>query len=232
MNIQGLQKLTLLDYPGHMACTVFTGGCNFRCPYCHNSGLVLAPHSSEGITTEEFFAFLDSRRGKLEGVCITGGEPTLQPDLPEFLRRIHASGFLVKLDTNGSNPKLLATLLEEKLVDYVAMDIKNCLSRYGETVGVPNYSTANVEESIRLLLSCDIDYEFRTTVTAELHDQTAIRAIGILLQGAKQYVLQPYRDSEQVLLPNTYHAPDATTLQQFKELLTPSVTSVTIRGLS
>lgn len=232
MNIQGLQKLTLLDYPGHMACTVFTGGCNFRCPYCHNSGLVLAPHSSEGMTTEEFFAFLESRRGKLEGVCVTGGEPTLQPDLPEFLRRIRELGFLVKLDTNGSNPRLLATLLEDKRVDYVAMDIKNCLSRYGETIGVPNYSTANVEESIRLLLSCSIDYEFRTTVMAELHDEAAIREIGTLLRGAKQYVLQPYRDSEQVLLPGTYHAPDAATLQHFKELLTPAIPCVTIRGLS
>ncbi len=232
MNIQGLQKLTLLDYPGHMACTVFTGGCNFRCPYCHNSGLVLTPHSSQSMTDEEFFAFLESRRGKLEGVCVTGGEPTLQPDLPDFLRRIHALGFLTKLDTNGSNPKLLATLLHEKLVNYVAMDVKNGPSRYGETVGVPGYSTANVEESIQLLLSGDVDYEFRTTVTAELHDESTMQEIGDLLQGAKQYFLQPYRDSEQVLLPNTYHAPDTATLQHYKELLTPHIASVTIRGLS
>ncbi len=232
MNIQGLQKLTLLDYPGHMACTVFTGGCNFRCPYCHNSGLILNPHASVAMTEEDFFSFLTSRVGKLEGVCVTGGEPTLQPDLPAFLRRIRSLGFQIKLDTNGTKPELLKQLLDEGLVDYVAMDVKNCLARYGETVGIPNFPTASVEESIRLLLASPISYEFRTTVAAELHDEEAMLAIGKLLQGAPHYYLQPYRDSDQVLVPDTLHAPDAATLEHFVELLHPYIGAVKVRGIS
>ncbi len=232
MNLQGLQKLTLLDYPGHMACTVFTGGCNFRCPYCHNSGLVQSPNPNGELTEDEFFKFLASRKGKLEGVCVTGGEPTLQPDLPMFLARIQALGFLVKLDTNGQNPALLKKLLDARLVDYVAMDVKNSLERYGETVGIPGFSTDNIAESIQHLLAWKGNYEFRTTVTAEYHDDASMLAMAELLQGARHYYLQAYRDSEQVLLPGSCHAPDEKTMLHYKELIAPIVKSVALRGQS
>ncbi|MBO4697124.1 MAG: anaerobic ribonucleoside-triphosphate reductase activating protein [Lachnospiraceae bacterium] len=231
MQIHGLQKLTLLDFPGHIACTVFTGGCNFRCPFCHNAGLVLAPEKAPLIPEDEFFAFLESRKGRLEGVAITGGEPTIQKDLPEFIRAVRAKGFAVKLDSNGQNPDMLEALLKEGLLNYVAMDIKNSRERYGETIGLPGFQTDKVERSVKLLMESGIDYEFRTTLMAELHDDASMEAIGQWIQGCKAYYLQSYRDSDEILAPGRYSAPDKQTVERFREILLPYVPSVSIRGI-
>lgn len=163
MEIQGLQKMTLLDYPGKVACTVFLGGCDFRCPFCHNGELVLSPAPAE-MNQEELLAFLKKRQGLLDGVCITGGEPLLRPDLPQLLEAVKALGYPVKLDTNGSHPRALVDLVERKLVDYVAMDVKNSPERYPETVGVPGLDVGPIRESVGFLLEGLVDYEFRTTV--------------------------------------------------------------------
>ncbi len=196
MLIKGLQKLTLLDFPDKMACIVFTGGCNFRCPFCHNASLVLPERMDDDTVSEdEFFSFLYSRRGILEGVCVTGGEPTLMPDLAPFLARIKEMGFAVKLDTNGTRPTVLAAVVESGLADYVAMDVKNSLSRYGETVGVRNFDTTPVEESMRYLLVGHVPYEFRTTLVKGLHTPSDMTDIGHLITGAERYFLQTFTDS-------------------------------------
>ena len=164
MYICGLQKLAMVDYPGKIAATVFTGGCNLRCPFCHNALLVTRLSETPEIPQSEVLDFLRSRKGLLDGVVLSGGEPLMQPDAADFLRSVRDLGFAVKLDTNGCYPDRLASLLEEGLVDYVAMDIKNCREKYGETVGIPNFDTAPVEESVRLLRSSGVEYEFRTTL--------------------------------------------------------------------
>ena len=194
MFISGLQKLTLLDFPGRLAATVFLGGCNFRCPFCHNATLVLSPGECEKISEEEFFEFLSSRKGKLTGVCITGGEPTLYPGLKDFIRKIKNMSFSVKLDTNGTNPALLCELIGEGLVDYVAMDIKNAPSKYPLTVGV-DVDIDKINRSIEILLSEKVDYEFRTTVVRELHTIDDFKAISEWIKGAKCYFLQTFEDS-------------------------------------
>lgn len=231
MNIRGLQKLTLLDFPGHIACTIFTGGCNFRCPFCHNGGLVLAPDLAPEFPEEEILAFLKSRVGRLEGVAITGGEPTIQSDLPEFIRKVKELGFAVKLDSNGQNPAMLKQLIEEGLVDYIAMDIKNSRERYGETIGIPGFFTANIEASVELIKGSGLPYEFRTTLSKELHDDNAIREIGEWLKGSSAYFLQSYRDSEEILTPGVFHAPDKETLARYLEILKPYVENTVIRGV-
>ena len=195
MKIKGLQKLTLLDFPEKIACTVFLGGCNFRCPFCHNASLVLEGRGGEDISEEEFFSHLDARRGKLYGVCVSGGEPTLYPDLPEFLRKIKAAGYAVKLDTNGYKPKVLSALIEEGLLDYVAMDIKNSPERYGETVGIRDFDVDPIKESAKILMSGKVDFEFRTTIVRELHSVEDIRAIGEWLRGEEKFYLQGFKDS-------------------------------------
>ena len=199
MRIVGLMKTTLLDYPGKVASTVFTGGCNFRCPYCHNGDLVLKHSEMESYSHEEIFDHLNKRKCTLGGVAITGGEPTLQKDLPEFIQEIKAMGLNVKLDTNGTNPTMLADLIDKELVDYVAMDIKHSKARYNEVACMKNFDIAPIEESVQLLLSSDIDYEFRTTVVRELHTMDDFKAIGEWISGAKAYFLQPYKESEQVI---------------------------------
>ena len=196
MLIKGLQKLTLLDFPEKMACTLFTFGCNFRCPFCHNASLVLSDRADDSvITEEEFFSFLQKRRGMLEGVCISGGEPTLQPDLPDFIRRIKSMGFAVKLDTNGYRPAVLRALIGEGLVDYVAMDMKNSLSRYPETVGISRFDTAPIEESMDLLMENRVPFEFRTTLVRGLHTPESIAEMGRRLAGEERFFLQTFEDS-------------------------------------
>jgi len=233
--ISGLQKMTLLDYPGKVACTVFLQGCNFRCPFCHNSGL-LGKDAEQTIPVEELLAFLKKRVGLLDGVCITGGEPTLQPGLESLLTQIKALGYLVKLDTNGSRPQVLKTLTEKGLIDYVAMDIKNCPDRYGQTAGVPNMTLSSIEESVRYLLAGNIPYEFRTTVAAELHCPEDFSNIGRWLNAldpvnkAEKYFLQPYVDRESVLAAGL-HAPTPEALNMMAEALGPSVKAVSIRGM-
>lgn len=233
--IAGLQKMTLLDYPGKVACTIFTQGCNFRCPFCHNSDL-LGKEGPEPISEETLLTFLKKRVGLLDAVCITGGEPTLHKDLPELIRKIKDLGYLVKLDTNGSRPDVLKALVEENLLDYVAMDIKNSPDRYGETVGVPNMSLEKIEESVRYLLTDKVDYEFRTTVAEELHNGASFVAMGQWLQGLspakkpKRLFIQPYVDRDTVLLGGL-HTPTAEALHEMADSAAPFVESVQIRGL-
>lgn len=196
MLIKGLQKLTLLDFPEKMACTLFTFGCNFRCPFCHNASLVLSSRADDSIISEEeLFTLLQKRKGMLEGVCITGGEPTLQPDLPDFIRKIKAMGYAVKLDTNGYRPAVLRALIDEGLLDYVAMDIKNSLSRYPETVGISRFDTAPIEESINLLMEGRVPFEFRTTLVKGLHTPESIAEMGRRLAGNERFFLQTFEDS-------------------------------------
>jgi len=196
MKIQGVQRVSLLDFPGLVACTVFTGGCNFRCPFCHNASLVL-PEEMTGIEIEEndFFAFLDSRKNKLDGVCISGGEPLLQTDLENFIRRIRKMGFAVKIDTNGSMPEQLKNLVSTGLIDYVAMDIKNSPEHYALTVGLESLSLDKICESVSFLLTGVVQYEFRTTLVRELHTSRDLEQIGRWLKGAQRYYLQEFVDS-------------------------------------
>lgn len=197
MNIAGLQKLTLLDYPEHTACTVFTAGCNFRCPFCHNSDLLIK--KSGDISEEEFFEFLRSRVNKLDGVCITGGEPLLQPDILPFMQKIRDLGFKVKLDTNGSIYSKLEYVVNNKLCDYVAMDIKNAPEKYNLSCG-GMVNVENVKKSVQLLMGQSaVDYEFRTTVVKELNSFNDFEVIARWISGAKRYFLQSYKHSEKVL---------------------------------
>ena len=229
MRIHGLQKMTLLDFPGHVACTVFLGGCDFRCPFCHNYELV--DGSAPAIMDDaELFAFLEKRRGLLDGVAITGGEPCLRPDLPVLLRRIKAMGFGVKLDTNGTHPALLKAMLDEGLVDYVAMDIKNCPEKYAQTVGLEAVDLAPIRESVRLLMNGQTDYEFRTTVVAELHEVCDFEAIGPWIAGAKRYFLQCFTDRDSVPFDNL-HAPTPEQLRHYAEILRRFVPDTQVRGV-
>ena len=197
--IKGLQTLTLLDYPGKVACTVFTGGCNFRCPFCHNGGIVLNPGAEPSIPEEKVFDLLKKRRGVLEGVCITGGEPTLWKGLWDFAKEIKAMGYSVKLDTNGTNPELMHKLILAGVVDYVAMDIKNSPDKYAETIGVKGFNLQPVKDSVRLLMQGTAGYEFRTTVVKGMHTPQDIVEIGKWIQDAQKYFIQPYRDSDLVI---------------------------------
>ena len=196
MFIAGMQKLTLLDFPGVVACTLFTAGCNFRCPWCHNAGLVLPEEASDRLLESgEVLSFLEKRKGVLDGVCVTGGEPLLHAELPDFLKRVKDLGYRVKLDTNGSFPERLEALVREKLADRVAMDIKNGPSRYAETVGLRNLDLSAVTASKDFLLSDAVDYEFRTTVVRGLHTEESLLEAADWIQGTKQWFLQQFKDS-------------------------------------
>jgi len=204
MILGGLQKLTLIDYPGHIAATVFTVGCNFRCPFCHNPELVVhgAWSMEHGAVLErDFFEFLESRKGKLEGVCITGGEPTIQPDIVQFIRKIKSLGYKVKLDTNGARPDVLRELFSEKLVDFAAMDIKSDPARYNKLAN-SKVDMDRIRLSADLVRNSGVDYEFRTTVVPGLHKEEDFLRIGKWLSGAKKYVLQAFEDKGKILDPN------------------------------
>ena len=235
MNIAGLQKMTLLDYPGKVACTVFLPGCNFRCPFCHNGELLdgsFPPLMEEG----ELLAFLAKRKGILDGVCITGGEPTLHPGLESLLREIKALGYRVKLDTNGYRPAVLRRLVEEGLVDYVAMDVKNSPSRYAATCGLELMDLTAIEESLRFLLSGAADYELRTTIVADFHDGDSFRDMAQWLVGlgegrkAARFFLQCFVDRETVL-QSGLKAPSKADLEEFSALLAPAAEDVQLRGV-
>ena len=229
MKIHGLQKMTLLDFPGHVACTVFLGGCDWRCPYCHNYELAtgqVPPVMEE----EELFAFLAKRKGLLDGVAITGGEPCLRRDLPDFIAKIRELGFPVKLDTNGTHPEVLKEILDQHLVEYVAMDIKNSPDRYGETAGVPAPALDAVRESVRFLLEGGVDYEFRTTVVRELFDDNSFLGIGPWIRGAKRYFLQPFEDRDTVPVSGL-HAPAREDLERWQRIMVPFCPETQIRGL-
>ena len=229
IQIGGLQKLTLLDYPGLVACTVFTVGCNFRCPFCHNRGLLTA----ETISQQEVSSLLDflrQRRGKLDGVCITGGEPLLQDGLPWLLDQIKALGYLVKLDTNGSFPNQLQTVVLEHKVDFVAMDIKNALSKYALTTGCSETQREAVEESAAFLMEGHVPYEFRTTVVRELHCPEDLVSIGRWIAGSPAYYLQGFVDSGQVLQQGL-HSYTAEEMKQLQQVVLPWVPTVRLRGI-
>jgi pyruvate formate lyase activating enzyme len=232
--IAGLQKMTLLDYPGKVACTVFLQGCNFACPFCHNSPL-LSFDAQPFMEEAALLAFLQKRQGILEGVCITGGEPTLYPGLENLLRQIKALGYGVKLDTNGSRPDVLRRLAGEKLIDYVAMDVKNSPSRYGQTVGVPGLKLGAVEESLAFLIGGPVPYELRTTLVQPLHDETSIAEmgqwLGALVPGVRPEVLylQSFVDRETVVFDGL-SAPDTAQMERFRALLSPFVEKVSVRG--
>lgn len=200
MKISGLQKLTLLDYPGKMACTVFTYGCNFRCGFCHNA-LLVTEENSDNISEDEFFAFLKKRQGILEGVCISGGEPTLQKDLPEFIGKIKDMGYCVKLDTNGTNPEVLKSLIDKSLIDYVAMDIKNSPEKYSLTCCC-DVNIDTIKESVSIIIESGIDHEFRTTTVKELHTAEDFSSIARWLKGDSKYFLQHFEDSGNLIGDN------------------------------
>lgn len=230
MNISGLQKLTLLDFPGKLACTVFTAGCNFRCPFCHNASLVL-PGEMPHMDTEEVLSFLEKREGILEGVCITGGEPCLQDDLEQFIETVRSMGFLIKLDTNGSFPQKLSSLLEKGLLDYVAMDIKTSKEKYLEVCGVKNEKLLqNVIESVEILKSSTVPHEFRTTTAKELQTKEDFEKIGEWLKGEKRYFIQQYETSgELVGAEMTPYSKGE--LSAFADIMRKYVTDVEVRGV-
>lgn len=228
MNINGLQKLTLLDFPGHTACTVFLAGCQMNCPFCHNSELITGDAPVE-MTDEDLLSFLEKRLGLLDGVAFTGGEPLLRKELPDLFRKIKALGYGIKLDTNGASPKALKAVLDEGLVDYVAMDIKNSPQKYPETTGLEHINIEDIYESIKLIMNSGIDYEFRTTVVDQLHDEESFKAMGPMIKGAKRYFIQPFVDRDSVVFSG-FTAPSAEKLQKYKEIMSSFVEEAQIRG--
>lgn len=230
MKLCGLNKTTLLDYPGKVAATIFLDSCNFRCPFCHNRSLVLEPAAAPSISTEELLAFLQKRRGILEGVCVSGGEPTLHADLPALLKQIRSLGYAIKLDTNGSRPEVIRSLHQQGLIDMVAMDIKAAPEHYPVVCGVPFPELSSIRETVEYLMNADMEYEFRTTVVKELHTISDFQFIGQWIAGAKAYFLQAYKDSDQVISPgfSSYSKAD---LEEFQKLLQTTIARVEIRGI-
>ncbi|MDR0949928.1 MAG: anaerobic ribonucleoside-triphosphate reductase activating protein [Lachnospiraceae bacterium] len=229
MKVCGLNKTTLLDYPEHIAATVFTPGCNFRCSFCHNSKLIDPQENTSEISQAELGIFFRKRQGILEGVCITGGEPTLQGELEPFCRELKALGYLVKLDTNGSKPDVLHSLLQKRLVDYVSMDIKTTPEHYAIICGLSALDLNLINQSIRVLKESDIEYEFRTTVVKELHKESDIWKIGEWIMGAKRYFLQHFRENPNVLIQG-YHSCSPKQMESYREIMQRFVKYVKIRG--
>ncbi|MBR3149072.1 MAG: anaerobic ribonucleoside-triphosphate reductase activating protein [Eubacterium sp.] len=229
MKLHGIQKMTLLDFPGVVSCTIFLGGCDFRCPFCHNFELI--DGTAQPIMDDsELIDFLKSRKALLDGVAITGGEPCLHKDLPELIRKIRAEGYKVKLDTNGYHPELLKEILDEGIVDYVAMDIKNCEEKYALTCGLDTIDMDKIKESISLLMNGSVEYEFRTTVVDELHDEEDFEKIGELIGGAKRYYLQRFTDRDSVPFGNL-SAPSFEKMRKYAEIATKFVTNTELRGV-
>ena len=231
MLVSGLQKLTLLDYPGKVACTVFTGGCNFRCPFCHNAPLVLPEQMAHDSSAEEVLRFLRKRVGVLDGVAVTGGEPLLHTDIDGFLREIKGRGFLVKLDTNGSFPERLIALVEEGLVDRVAVDIKNSPALYAKTVGLERFDLRGVERTKDYLLSDPVEYEFRTTVVKGLHTRESLIEAAQWIAGAREYYLQQFKDSGALIAGTGLGAFDGEEMHALAEAVRPWVPNVQLRGV-
>lgn len=229
MKIGGFQKTTLLDFPGHIACTVFTDGCNFRCPFCHNSPLLERLPDDELEDDGEVFKLLEKRKGILDGVAITGGEPLMQGDIFDFIEKVKSMGYAVKLDTNGTYPEKLQELLSKKLLDYVAMDIKAPLEKYALVAGTDKFND-RVKRSIEILLSCEIPYEFRTTAVKELHAKEDFEEIGKLIQGAKSYYIQCFKDSGNIL-EDGLSAPTKKELEEFVEIAKKYVPNAELRGV-
>ncbi len=231
MKLIGLQKMTVLDFPGRVACIVFTFGCNFRCPFCHNASLVMGEGESD-ITEEEFFAYLKKRQGILDGVVVTGGEPLLQKDIEDFLRKIKSLGYEIKLDTNGTFPEKLKNIVNEGLVDYVAMDIKNAPEYYAITSGKEDVDLTKIEESVDFLINeAQVEYEFRTTVVAQFHSESVMDEIGEMIKGAKNYYLQGFVDSGDLIGENLSALPKAN-MQKMADRVSQYVQNVSLRGVN
>ena len=229
MKFYGFQKMTMLDFPGRVACTVFTGGCNFRCPFCHNASLVTHMDSAPALEEEQIIEYITKRKNILDGVCITGGEPLLQHDIARFCQRIHDLGLLIKLDTNGSYPDRLKALIDMKLIDYIAMDIKNSKEEYAKTCGLSELP-ATIEESIRLIRECGLPYEFRTTVVRELHSAESMVSLAEWISGAEKYFLQGFTDSGD-LIGEGLSAYSEDEMKELLSLVKQYVPSAELRGI-
>ena len=229
MKIYGLEKLSLVDYEGKIAATLFTAGCNFRCPFCHNSTLATGERLGDEIQESEIFGYLNKRKGILNAVCITGGEPTLNKDLPLFIARIKKQGLCVKLDTNGTNPDMLEALVENKLVDYVAMDIKSGKLGYPLTTGIENIDLTSIQKSIDYLMKDKVDYEFRTTLVDELHSEEDVEEMAKWLAGAKKLYLQKFKDSGDCIAEELHEVP-LKTAEKYREILSKTIEKVELRN--
>lgn len=229
MIVCGYEKFSMVDFDEKIACTVFTGGCNFRCPFCHNGALVVGNVKAEQIDENEVFDYLEKRKGLVDAVCVTGGEPTLQSDLKDFLRKVRDMGYLTKLDTNGLRPDVLKDVLKEKLVDYVAMDVKNSLQKYAVTVGLESVDTSKIKESIDTLLSGDVEYEFRTTLIKEFHTAEDIEKIADTINGAQRYFMQKYKDNEECI-SHGFSPIEKNEAEKFKTFFDGKVAKIGLRG--
>lgn len=230
MKIYGFQKMTLLDFPGHVAATVFTGGCNLRCPFCHNAALVTEIDPAAIYNEDDIIAFLAKRTNLLDGVAITGGEPLMQVDICGFIKKVRGLGYKVKLDTNGSYPDKLEEIISEHLVDYIAVDIKNSREKYALTTGVKDYDLASLDRSLEILKNCDIEHEFRTTIVKELHETEDIIKIGEWMKGEKNYFLQNFVDSGN-LIGSGFSAVSREKLEEMRKAATPYFENVGVRGI-
>lgn len=229
MDFSGWEKMSLVDYDDNLTTTLFTAGCNFRCPFCHNGDLVLHPENGPRIPWEGIKAYLVKRKGMLDAVCITGGEPTMMPDLLDKLREIKALGYKIKLDSNGSRPEILKKAYEEGLVDYFAMDIKNSPEKYGNTIGVKGYPLDKIKESVKFLMESGASYEFRTTIIDEFHTEKDMKEIGEWIKGAKRYFLQFYVDSEGCIA-HGFHAVEKKKAERFLEIIKPYIPNAKLRS--
>lgn len=229
MDIYGLEKLSLVDYDGFVAATVFTGSCNFRCGFCHNSALVLDSKSLPIIPESEILDYLKKRKGVLEGLCITGGEPTLNPDLPEFIKKVKDIGYKVKVDTNGTNPEMVKLLVKEGLADYFAIDIKNDRENYAEIIGFKTFDTSKIEKTVEFLLSGATKYEFRTTLIAEYHKAENIKRIGEWIKGADKYFMQKFKSGDNCISQDLSPVSEETA-KEFLEIARPFVKHAALRG--
>ncbi len=234
LKIAGLQKLTLLDFPGKVACTVFTSGCNYKCPYCHNASLVLTGNTQSSYTyldMEEITDFLEKRKGIIDGVVITGGEPTIQHGLEDMLEKIKKYDVSIKLDTNGSHPEVLKRLTAKNLIDYIAMDIKNAPEKYAETSGLPDIDLGRIEESVSFILGSGKDYEFRTTLVKGIHQIEDIKDIAEWISGAEKYFLQQFKDSGDLIVPRGLSAFSPEEMNDYADTARQFVETVELRGI-
>ena len=231
MDVSGLQKLTLLDYPGRVACTVFTGGCNLRCPFCHNASLALPERERDVIGHEELMAFLKKRVGILDGVAVTGGEPLLHAGLEGLLSEIKALGYAVKLDTNGTFPARLRAIVEAGLADRVAMDIKASPERYAAVTGVPGLDLGPIKAAVAYLMACGVDYEFRTTAVKGLHLPEDFEGIGRWIAGAREYYIQGFKDSGDLIAAQGLSEFSEAEMQRLADIVRPYVPAVKLRGV-
>lgn len=232
MKISGLQKVTLLDYPGKIACTIFTCGCDFRCPFCHNSSLVTRADEAPILDEDEdILAFLRKRKKALDGVCITGGEPLIHADIRDFIIKIRELGFKIKLDTNGSFPAKLIELVEAGLIDYVAIDIKNSKEKYAQTIGLPTFDMSKIEKSVDFLMKGDIPYEFRTTLVREFHTLTDLEKIADWIGQSQAYFLQNFVDSGD-LIQSGLHGFTPEEMREFYKALKNKFKKIELRGVN